>query len=169
MAVFVLDKQKRPLMPCSEKRARLLLKRRRAVVVRLHPFKIRLKDRIGGETQPLRLSLDPGSKTTGIALVRDLERIDPDTGEVCREAHVLWLGELTFQTGDRVIAEVPNGKKAGSHVGRVAVRKTGSFNIQTTQGVIQGISHRYCQVLQRADGYDYSFTPTLTEEARQVS
>ncbi|WP_338053505.1 RRXRR domain-containing protein, partial [Rhabdochromatium marinum] len=38
MAVFVLDKQKNPLMPCTEKRARLLLQRGRAVVVRLHPF-----------------------------------------------------------------------------------------------------------------------------------
>ena len=32
MAVFVLDKKKQPLMPCSEKRARLL-NRGRAVVV----------------------------------------------------------------------------------------------------------------------------------------
>ncbi|MBK1706029.1 RNA-guided endonuclease IscB [Halochromatium glycolicum] len=94
MAVFVLDKQKRPLMPCSEKRARLLLQRGRAVVVRLAPFTIRLKDRVGGETQPLRVKLDPGSKTTGIALVRETETVDPDTGEVQRAEHVLWLGEL---------------------------------------------------------------------------
>ncbi|MBK1649324.1 RNA-guided endonuclease IscB, partial [Rhabdochromatium marinum] len=99
MVVFVVDKQKTLLMPCSEKRARLLLERERAVVVRLHPFTIRLKDRIGGETQPLRLSLDPGSKTTGIALVRELECIDLETGtgEVSREAHVLWLAELTHR------------------------------------------------------------------------
>ncbi|MBK1648780.1 RRXRR domain-containing protein, partial [Rhabdochromatium marinum] len=71
MAVFVLDKKKQPLMPCSEKRARLLLERGRAVVVRLHPFSIRLKDRIGGDTQPLCFQLDPGSQTTGIALVRE--------------------------------------------------------------------------------------------------
>ncbi|MBK1650621.1 RNA-guided endonuclease IscB, partial [Rhabdochromatium marinum] len=97
MAVFVLDKQKNPLMPCTEKRARLLLQRGRAVVVRLHPFTIRLKDRLGGETQPLRLSLDPGSKTTGIAVVREVERIDPETGEIRREAQVLWLAELTHR------------------------------------------------------------------------
>ncbi|MBK1650190.1 RNA-guided endonuclease IscB [Rhabdochromatium marinum] len=447
MAVFVLDKQKNPLMPCTEKRARLLLQRGRAVVVRLHPFIIRLKDRIGGETQPLRLSLDPGSKTTGIAVVREVERIDPDTGEVRREAQVLWLAELThrgaqirerltarrafrrrrrsknlryraprfhnrtrpngwlapslrhrldttlswvnrlqrlapinsisqelvrfdtqalqnpeisgvayqqgelagyevreyllekwhrtcaycgaqhvpleiehiqpksrsgsnrvsnltlachscnqrkgnqpievflahqperlrriqaqakaplrdatavnatrwalfeqlkatgvpvttgsggqtkynrqrlgipkthaldaacvgqldalqgwaiptlaikatgrgcyqrtrlnrfgfprgylmrekrvkgFQTGDRVIAEVPKGKKAGTHLGRVAVRASGRFNLQTATGLVQGISHRHCRVVQRADGYGYAFTPTQTEAARPV-
>ncbi|MBK1650034.1 HNH endonuclease, partial [Rhabdochromatium marinum] len=45
----------------------------------------------------------------------------------------------------------------------------GSFNIQTAQGVVQGISHRYCRVVQRADGYSYSLQPTLTEEARRVA
>lgn len=77
MAVFVLDKQKRPLMPCTEKRARLLLERGRAVVVRLAPFTLRLKARRGGATQPLRLKLDPGSRTTGIAVVRASATCDP--------------------------------------------------------------------------------------------
>ena len=31
----------------------------------------------------------------------------------------------------------------------------GSFNIQTSTGLIQGISHRYCHMIQRADGYGY--------------
>ncbi len=60
-----------------------------------------------------------------------------------------------FQTGDIVRADVPTGKKAGIHVGRVAVRETGSFNIQTGSGVVQGISHRYCRILHRVDGYGY--------------
>ncbi|MFX0065903.1 MAG: RRXRR domain-containing protein, partial [Candidatus Hermodarchaeota archaeon] len=37
MILLVLDKRKRPLMPCSEKRARLLLKRGRGVVHRMAP------------------------------------------------------------------------------------------------------------------------------------
>lgn len=60
-----------------------------------------------------------------------------------------------FQTGDLVKALVPSGKKAGSHQGKVAIRATGSFNITTLQGVVQGVSHRHCQLLQRADGYSY--------------
>jgi 5-methylcytosine-specific restriction endonuclease McrA len=56
-------------MPCSERRARLLLERGRAVAVRRYPFTIRLRDRVGGATQGVRIKLDPGSKTTGIALV----------------------------------------------------------------------------------------------------
>jgi hypothetical protein len=45
MAVFVLDRKKEPLMPCSEKRARLLLNRGRARVHKMYPFSIRLVDR----------------------------------------------------------------------------------------------------------------------------
>lgn len=44
-----------------------------------------------------------------------------------------------FQADDAVHAEVPSGKKAGTHVGRVAVRASGSFNIKTPNGVVQGI------------------------------
>ena len=71
MSVFVLDRRKHPLMPCTERRARLLLDRGRAVVVRAYPFTIRLKSRVGGNTQPVRIKIDPGSKTTGIAVVRE--------------------------------------------------------------------------------------------------
>lgn len=73
MSVFVLGKNKKPLMPCSEKRARLLLSKGKAVVVRRYPFTIRLKERVAGEMQPLQLKLDPGSKTTGLALVLALK------------------------------------------------------------------------------------------------
>ena len=67
-----------------------------------------------------------------------------------------------FQTGDLVRVEVPKGKKAGTYVGRVAVRASGSFNLQTGTEVIQGISHRYCTLLQRADGYGYSWIKSAT-------
>lgn len=60
-----------------------------------------------------------------------------------------------FATGDMVKAIVPNGKKAGTYTGRIAIRKTGSFNIQTGNGLIQGVSHKHCTIVQRGDGYGY--------------
>ena len=90
--VFVLDKHQKPLMPCSEKRARLLMERGRAVVHRMEPFTIRLKDRIGGETEPLRLKLDPGSKTTGMAVMSESGR-------------VVFLGELNHKKGIKMALE----------------------------------------------------------------
>ncbi|MDQ5911242.1 MAG: hypothetical protein QG599_3339, partial [Pseudomonadota bacterium] len=70
-----------------------------------------------------------------------------------------------FQTGDRIKAEVTKGKKIGTYTGRVAVRASGSFNIQTGHSVIQGIGYRCCQVIQRADGYSYSPLGTPEKEA----
>jgi RRXRR protein len=64
LSVFVLDQRKRAVMPCCEKRARQLLERGRAVVDPRYPFTIRLKDRVGGD-------LDPGGRTTGLAVVAD--------------------------------------------------------------------------------------------------
>ena len=60
-----------------------------------------------------------------------------------------------FQTGDIVKARVTSGKKVGTYVGRVAVRSTGSFNITTEQGTVQGISYKYCKVVHKKDGYSY--------------
>ena len=69
-----------------------------------------------------------------------------------------------FGTGDRVRADVPSGKKTGSYQGRLAVRASGSFNIQTGTEVVQGISHKHCRLAQRADGYGYSQLQSLTKK-----
>jgi hypothetical protein len=305
VAVFVLDRSGKPLMPCSEKRARKLLSAGRARAHRLMPFAVRLVDRrlrevvAQGGLQAMHLSLDPGSKTTGVALSRVEASVDAETGEILAPVmNISFLMELThrgaqikkdllsraqlrrgrrsrnfryraprfdnrtrpkgwlapslahrvlttstwvrrlralapvtslaqelvqfdmqamqaeeqggtiegvayqrrtlagyevgeyllakwarssrtrndafgfprgylmreksvrgFRTGDMVQATVPSGKKAGVYTGRVAVRATGSFNIQTganALGVVQGISHKRCVVLMRGDGYSYS-------------
>ena len=66
-----------------------------------------------------------------------------------------------FRTGDIVRANVPHGKKAGRHVGRVAVRSTGSFNVTTVMGTVQGINYRYCQKVMGRDGYGYGQGPAF--------
>jgi 5-methylcytosine-specific restriction endonuclease McrA len=70
--VFVLDRHHQPLMPCTPARARILLKRGRAVVHRHTPFAIRLKDRTAAisDVSGVEIGIDPGSRTTGIAAFR---------------------------------------------------------------------------------------------------
>ncbi len=104
MSVFVLDARKRPLMPCSEKRARLLLLRGRARVVRRYPFTIRLVDRRveNSVLQPVEIKLDPGSKTTGLAVVRAEGGNKPTA--------VLFLAELTHR--GRKISEKLTARRA---------------------------------------------------------
>lgn len=96
MAVFVLDRYQQPLMPCSEKRARKLLQVKRARIVRIYPFTLRIVDRTVADStlQPLTVKLDPGSKTTGIALVREVQA-----------THVVNLFELTHR-GQQISAKL---------------------------------------------------------------
>lgn len=61
-----------------------------------------------------------------------------------------------FRTGDMVRAVVTSGKKVGTYTGRVLVRATGSFDIVSRLGRIQGISYKYCQAIHRTEGYSYS-------------
>lgn len=91
MSVFVLGSDRRPLMPCSEKRARLLLERGGAAVFRRYPFTIILKDRTRDDCklQPVRIKIDPGSRATGLAVVRE-------AGGNAGTA-VLYLAELTHR------------------------------------------------------------------------
>jgi 5-methylcytosine-specific restriction endonuclease McrA len=89
--VLVLDKQQQPLMPCHPARARQLLREGKAAVFRRAPFTIILREREGGETQETELKIDPGSKTTGIALVV--------TGQ--RGRRVVWAAELHHR-GERI-------------------------------------------------------------------
>jgi 5-methylcytosine-specific restriction endonuclease McrA len=84
--VFVLDQEKRPLMPCSPARARLLLRRKRAAIFRYQPFTIVLHvARPDAVVTPLRVKVDPGSVSTGLALLNET------SGEV------VWAADLTHQ------------------------------------------------------------------------
>jgi hypothetical protein len=74
-----------------------------------------------------------------------------------------------FQTGDIVRAVVTEGTKAGTYVGRVAVRATGSFNITTKQATIGGINSRYCTVLHKCDGYSYEQGKSIPSPRKGMS
>jgi RRXRR protein len=265
--VLVVSPQRIPLAPCTPARARWLLTQKQAAVLRRFPFTLVLVREPPGARMPqLRLKIDPGSKTTGLAVVNDASGQVIWAGELthrgqqvrkglqkrracrrerrqrhtryrprrflnrCRRdgwlppslesrlANVLtWVARLQrwcptsainlelvkfdtqllvcgivplvitaqgrhsrqmcrttacgfpdkapkatsvvggYRSGDLVRAVVPgSSKKAGSYVGRIAVRATGSCNIQTSSGTIQGIHYRYCRPLHRADGYTYA-------------
>lgn len=89
MRVFVLDQNRQPLDPCHPARARELLKSGRASVLRRYPFTIILSDRTveESETHPYRLKIDPGSKTTGFAVVNEV------TGRVVFAAELTHRGQ----------------------------------------------------------------------------
>ena len=69
-----------------------------------------------------------------------------------------------FQTGDIVKAVVTSGKKIGTYIGRVAVRKSGSFNIKTKKSVVQSIGWRFCRKIHSADGYSATCSSTVSSQ-----
>src|SRR5215813_2346667 len=88
MRVAVLDTTKKPLAPTTPRRARLLLKKGKAAVFRRYPFTIILKREIENPTTPdLKTKIEPGSKTTGVAIVNQ------QTGEVVFAAEIEHRGQ----------------------------------------------------------------------------
>ena len=65
--VYVQSIDGAPLMPCSEAKARHLLKQHRARRVRNTPFTIRLKSVVDGHVQPVSLGVDPGYRYIGLS------------------------------------------------------------------------------------------------------
>ncbi len=94
----------------------------------------------------------------GIVPLRQIQAMGRESRQMCRMDRYGFprtsakaaRNVLGFQTGDIVRAVVMVGSKAGVYTGRVAVRATGSFNITTRQGTVQGIAARSCHLIQRA-------------------
>lgn len=68
--VFVLNKSKKPLDMISNAEARILIKKKLAVIHKVYPFTIRLRDNsCVSKDKTYTVKVDPGSRHTGIAIV----------------------------------------------------------------------------------------------------
>lgn len=93
--VFVLDTNFRQLNPIHPGEARRLLSAGKAAVYRRYPFTIILKRAVEAPVEPLRVKIDPGSKTTGMAIVNDT------TGEVVFAAELSHQGKAIKKRLDK--------------------------------------------------------------------
>lgn len=69
--VYIISQDGKPLMPCSNVIARLLLKQGKAKVKKREPFTIKLTYETTNYTQDLTLGVDTGSGTIGAAVSRE--------------------------------------------------------------------------------------------------
>ncbi len=82
--VFCIDVKKRPLDPIHPGIARQLLKGGKAAIYRKFPFTLILKEsRLDAPVSALEVKIDPGSKTTGLAILNG--------------SKVVWAAELTHR------------------------------------------------------------------------
>jgi 5-methylcytosine-specific restriction endonuclease McrA len=85
--VFLVDSQRKPLDPIHPGWARRLLSSGQAAVLRRYPFTLILKKSVKQpQVQPLRIKIDPGSRTTGIVLLNE------QSGEVVFAAELVHRG-----------------------------------------------------------------------------
>ncbi|WP_338135803.1 RNA-guided endonuclease IscB [Anoxybacillus flavithermus] len=63
----MINKHGNPLMPCSPRKARILLKNKKAKVVKRTPFTIQLLYGSSGYKQPISLGVDTGTKHVGLS------------------------------------------------------------------------------------------------------
>lgn len=69
MLVFVLNNKNKPLMPTNSAKARIMLKTKKAKVVRRTPFTIKLAHESDSYTQSIIAGMDTGSKVVGCAAI----------------------------------------------------------------------------------------------------
>jgi hypothetical protein len=153
--VFVVDQQRQPQDPVHPGRARFLLTAGHAAVL---PKTHWLDAVCVGASTPERLHV------AGVVPLL-ISAQGRHSRQMCRTNAMGFPDKAPkvtsvvggIRTGDLVRAVVPaRSTKAGTYVGRIAIRATGSCNIKTGHDTIQGIHYRYCQPLHQADGYAYA-------------
>ena len=73
--VYVLNQHGEPLMPCSPRKARVLLEEKKASVVKRTPFAIQLLHGSAGYKQPITLGVDAGSKHIGLSATTEKQEL----------------------------------------------------------------------------------------------
>ena len=73
--VYVLNKEGKPLMPCSEAKARKLLKSKKAHIINYCPFTIQLDFNCDNKTQDITLGVDAGSKIIGLSATTETKEL----------------------------------------------------------------------------------------------
>lgn len=145
----------------------MLLKAGRAAILRRYPFTIILKDREGGDVQPVAVKYDPGSETTGVALVAEFGR---------RGRTVVWAAEIQHRgkqvrealTKRRTLRSARRNRKTRYRKPRFKNR-----NPQKCDGCGKNARHgsRYCRACGAGDGRgfrDKRLPPSLDSRVENV-
>lgn len=73
--VYVLSIEEKPLMPTTNPKARILLKQKKAKMVKVKPFTIQLLYETTTYTQPIILGVDSGYLNIGFSAVTDKKEL----------------------------------------------------------------------------------------------
>ena len=91
----------KPLMPCTPRKARLLLKQKRAKIVGYKPFTIQLQYATGEAVQEIVVGVDEGARHIGIALISQGKVLAKGEIELRQDVHSLLLSRAQYRRGRR--------------------------------------------------------------------
>ena len=101
MSVFVKNMRGKPLMPCSPRKARLLLREEKAKIINYTPFTIQLTYATGETVQEVSIGIDLGTKYTGIAVTSENKVLAKGEIEVRQDVKKLLDTRRTYRRGRR--------------------------------------------------------------------
>lgn len=101
MRVFVKNLRNESLMPCTERKARILLKSNKAKIVGYKPFTIQLLYATGETKQAINLGVDNGSKNVGIAVTTENKVLIKGTIELRQDIKELLATKKIYRRSRR--------------------------------------------------------------------
>lgn len=101
MRVFVKNMRGQALMPCSQRKARLLLKQKKAKIVGYKPFTIQLCYVTGEAKQEVIVGIDEGARHVGIAIVSQDKVLAKGEVELRQDVHSLLLTRAQYRRSRR--------------------------------------------------------------------
>ncbi|WP_242222230.1 RNA-guided endonuclease IscB [Bacillus cereus group sp. BfR-BA-01380] len=101
MRVFVKNLRGEPLMPCSHRKARLLLKQGKAKIVKYTPFTIQLQYATGETIQPVTIGVDSGARHMGIAITTEDKVLAKGTTQLRQDVKENLTLRATLRRGRR--------------------------------------------------------------------
>lgn len=88
-------------MPCSQRKARILLKRKKAKIIGYKPFTIQLTYATGEAKQEVTVGIDEGARHIGIAIVSQGKVLAKGEVELRQDVHSLLMTRAQYRRGRR--------------------------------------------------------------------
>lgn len=101
MRVFVKNMRGQALMPCSQRKARILLERKKAKIIGYKPFTIQLCYATGEAKQEVVVGIDEGVRHIGIAIVSQGKILAKGEIELRQDVHSLLMTRAQYRRGRR--------------------------------------------------------------------
>ena len=101
MRVFIKNMREQALMPCTQRKARILLKQKKAKIIGYKPFTIQLTYATGEAKQDVHVGIDEGARHIGIAITSQNKVLAKGEVELRQDVHSLLTTRAMYRRDRR--------------------------------------------------------------------